>query len=43
MAWNEPGGGNQHDPWSGGGRNGDKKGAGVTAVAMVGRPTSTKR
>lgn len=20
MAWNEPGGGNQHDPWSGGGR-----------------------
>ncbi|SEL91749.1 FtsH protease activity modulator HflK [Halomonas daqiaonensis] len=22
MAWNEPGGGNQHDPWSGGGRGG---------------------
>ncbi|SDK28660.1 FtsH protease activity modulator HflK [Billgrantia gudaonensis] len=22
MAWNEPGGGNQHDPWSGGGRRG---------------------
>ncbi len=28
MAWNEPGGGNQHDPWSGGGRGGDKKGGG---------------
>ncbi|MGO3057679.1 FtsH protease activity modulator HflK [Halomonas sp. AOP43-A1-21] len=26
MAWNEPGGGNQHDPWSGGGRRGDKDG-----------------
>lgn len=23
MAWNEPGGGNQHDPWSGGGRGGN--------------------
>ena len=23
MAWNEPGGGNQHDPWSGGGRKPD--------------------
>ncbi|HSH48842.1 MAG TPA: FtsH protease activity modulator HflK [Halomonas sp.] len=22
MAWNEPGGGNQHDPWGGGGRRG---------------------
>ncbi|WP_018915704.1 FtsH protease activity modulator HflK [Vreelandella zhanjiangensis] len=26
MAWNEPGGGNQHDPWSGGGRRGDNDG-----------------
>lgn len=26
MAWNEPGGGNQHDPWSSGGRRGDKSG-----------------
>ena len=26
MAWNEPGGGNQHDPWSGGGRRGSNNG-----------------
>lgn len=26
MAWNEPGGGNQHDPWSGGGRRGGNDG-----------------
>ncbi|RUR32327.1 FtsH protease activity modulator HflK [Vreelandella andesensis] len=26
MAWNEPGGGNQHDPWSGGGRRGNNDG-----------------
>ncbi|MEQ4540216.1 MAG: FtsH protease activity modulator HflK [Billgrantia sp.] len=26
MAWNEPGGGNQHDPWSGGGRRGGGSG-----------------
>ncbi|WP_346798952.1 FtsH protease activity modulator HflK [Halomonas sp. Bachu 37] len=26
MAWNEPGGGNQHDPWSGGGRRGSNGG-----------------
>ncbi|MFN2330336.1 MAG: FtsH protease activity modulator HflK [Halomonas sp.] len=26
MAWNEPGGGNQHDPWSGGGRRGGNEG-----------------
>ena len=26
MAWNEPGGGNQHDPWSGGGRRGNNSG-----------------
>ncbi|MCC5884247.1 MAG: FtsH protease activity modulator HflK [Halomonas sp.] len=26
MAWNEPGGGNQHDPWSGGGRRGGGNG-----------------
>ena len=26
MAWNEPGGGNQHDPWSGGGRRGNSGG-----------------
>ncbi|WP_404414580.1 FtsH protease activity modulator HflK [Marinospirillum sp.] len=26
MAWNEPGGGNQHDPWSGGGRKPDGNG-----------------
>ncbi|MCW4148389.1 FtsH protease activity modulator HflK [Vreelandella janggokensis] len=28
MAWNEPGGGNQHDPWSGGGRRGGSDGGG---------------
>lgn len=28
MAWNEPGGGNQHDPWSGGGRRGSGGGSG---------------
>ncbi|KPQ25630.1 MAG: HflK protein [Halomonas sp. HL-48] len=28
MAWNEPGGGNQHDPWSGGGRRGGNDGGG---------------
>ncbi|QOR39620.1 FtsH protease activity modulator HflK [Billgrantia diversa] len=28
MAWNEPGGGNQHDPWSGGGRRGGGNGGG---------------
>ncbi len=28
MAWNEPGGGNQHDPWSGGGRRGGGSGGG---------------
>ncbi|HAA46159.1 MAG: HflK protein [Halomonas sp. 54_146] len=28
MAWNEPGGGNQHDPWSGGGRRGGNDGDG---------------
>ncbi|RBI69572.1 FtsH protease activity modulator HflK [Vreelandella sulfidaeris] len=28
MAWNEPGGGNQHDPWSSGGRRGGKDGDG---------------
>lgn len=28
MAWNEPGGGNQHDPWSGGGRRGGNEGGG---------------
>lgn len=28
MAWNEPGGGNQHDPWSGGGRGGSGGGGG---------------
>lgn len=28
MAWNEPGGGNQHDPWSGGGRRGGSGGGG---------------
>ncbi|EPC01319.1 membrane protein [Litchfieldella anticariensis FP35 = DSM 16096] len=28
MAWNEPGGGNQHDPWSGGGRRGGSGGSG---------------
>nr|WP_163503831.1 FtsH protease activity modulator HflK [Halomonas socia] len=28
MAWNEPGGGNQHDPWSGGGRRGGGGGSG---------------
>ncbi|GHE20451.1 FtsH protease activity modulator HflK [Halomonas urumqiensis] len=28
MAWNEPGGGNQHDPWSGGGRRGGGSGNG---------------
>ncbi|WP_447553235.1 FtsH protease activity modulator HflK [Vreelandella sp. EE22] len=26
MAWNEPGGGNQHDPWSSGGRRGNNSG-----------------
>lgn len=26
MAWNEPGGGNQHDPWSSGGRRGGNSG-----------------
>ncbi len=26
MAWNEPGGGNQHDPWSAGGRRGGNDG-----------------
>ena len=26
MAWNEPGGGNQHDPWSSGGRRGGSDG-----------------
>ncbi|WP_016913448.1 FtsH protease activity modulator HflK [Vreelandella stevensii] len=26
MAWNEPGGGNQHDPWSSGGRRGSNNG-----------------
>ncbi|WP_404413482.1 FtsH protease activity modulator HflK [Vreelandella aquamarina] len=26
MAWNEPGGGNQHDPWSSGGRRGSSGG-----------------
>ena len=26
MAWNEPGGGNQHDPWSSGGRRGGNDG-----------------
>ncbi|CAH1044116.1 FtsH protease activity modulator HflK [Halomonas sp. TD01] len=26
MAWNEPGGGNQHDPWSSGGRRGNNDG-----------------
>ncbi|UXZ55176.1 FtsH protease activity modulator HflK [Halomonas sp. 7T] len=26
MAWNEPGGGNQHDPWSSGGRRGNNGG-----------------
>lgn len=26
MAWNEPGGGNQHDPWSSGGRRGNNNG-----------------
>ncbi|MGO2131539.1 MAG: FtsH protease activity modulator HflK [Halomonas sp.] len=28
MAWNEPGGGNQHDPWGGGGRRGGSGGGG---------------
>ncbi|WP_386083187.1 FtsH protease activity modulator HflK [Vreelandella sp. F11] len=28
MAWNEPGGGNQHDPWSSGGRRGGNDGDG---------------
>lgn len=28
MAWNEPGGGNQHDPWSGGGKRGGGSGGG---------------
>ncbi|WP_355660255.1 FtsH protease activity modulator HflK [Halomonas salifodinae] len=28
MAWNEPGGGKQHDPWSGGGRRGGGGGGG---------------
>ncbi|MGP9574781.1 MULTISPECIES: FtsH protease activity modulator HflK [unclassified Halomonas] len=28
MAWNEPGGGNQHDPWSSGGRRGGSDGDG---------------
>ncbi|WP_027966449.1 FtsH protease activity modulator HflK [Halomonas halocynthiae] len=28
MAWNEPGGGNQHDPWGSGGRRGDNGGGG---------------
>ncbi|MDQ7731436.1 FtsH protease activity modulator HflK [Halomonas sp. SpR1] len=28
MAWNEPGGGNQHDPWSSGGRRGGNDGNG---------------
>lgn len=28
MAWNEPGGGNQHDPWSGGGRKPNRPGGG---------------
>ncbi|WP_280547847.1 MULTISPECIES: FtsH protease activity modulator HflK [unclassified Halomonas] len=28
MAWNEPGGGNQHDPWSGGGGRGGNGGGG---------------
>lgn len=28
MAWNEPGGGNQHDPWSSGGRRGGSDGNG---------------
>ncbi|SDN19888.1 FtsH protease activity modulator HflK [Vreelandella arcis] len=28
MAWNEPGGGNQNDPWSGGGRRGGSDGGG---------------
>jgi len=28
MAWNEPGGGNQHDPWSSGGRRGGDSGKG---------------
>lgn len=38
MAWNEPGGGNQHDPWSGGGRNGDKKGGGGSGGGNGGPP-----
>ncbi|AOM01855.1 FtsH protease activity modulator HflK [Cobetia marina] len=38
MAWNEPGGGNQHDPWSGGGRNGDKKGGGGNGGGNGGPP-----
>lgn len=28
MAWNEPGGGNKHDPWGGGGRRGGDGGGG---------------
>src|SRR5690554_3469245 len=40
MAWNEPGGGNQHDPWSGGGRRGgsDNGGGGGNRGGNQGPP-----
>ena len=38
MAWNEPGGGNQHDPWSGGGRRGGGNGGGGNRGGNQGPP-----
>ncbi|MDR5867343.1 FtsH protease activity modulator HflK [Halomonas koreensis] len=38
MAWNEPGGGNQHDPWSGGGRRGGNGGGGNRGGGNQGPP-----
>lgn len=40
MAWNEPGGGNQHDPWGGGGRRGggDNGGGGGNRGSNQGPP-----
>ncbi|KAA0012563.1 FtsH protease activity modulator HflK [Billgrantia pellis] len=38
MAWNEPGGGNQHDPWSGGGRRGGNGGGGGNRGGNQGPP-----
>ncbi|MFY0991477.1 FtsH protease activity modulator HflK [Halomonas sp. C05BenzN] len=38
MAWNEPGGGNQHDPWSGGGRRGGSNGGGGNRGGNQGPP-----